>query len=87
MSITSEELVAAIHDVADGETILTPQLAVSVLEASRGAVPEEIEQEILLLIASGYTYEEIAARLHLSIEAIGTHVASVLRRLGAARVS
>ena len=56
--------------------ILSPQLAVSLLEASRNAVPEGIEQEILLLIASGYTYEEIAVRLHLSISAIESRVAN-----------
>ncbi len=81
MSITFEELVAALHQVADGEAILSPQLAVSVLEASRGAVLEGVEQEVLLLIASGYTYKEIAARLHLSNEAVETHVASALRHL------
>jgi DNA-binding NarL/FixJ family response regulator len=67
--------------------ILSPQLAVSVLEASRGAVPEETEQEVLLLIASGYSYAEVGARLHLSTSAIEAHLASALRRLGAARPS
>ncbi len=81
MSTTSEELVAAIHRAVDGDAILSPQLAVSVLEASRGAVSEEIEQEILLLLASGYSYAEIAARLHLPLEAIETHVSIALRRL------
>jgi len=39
------------------------------------------EHEILLLIARGYTYKEIAARLHLSVKTIETHVSSVLRKL------
>jgi len=39
------------------------------------------EQEVLLLIARGYTYKEIASRLHLSVKTIETHVSSVLRKL------
>ena len=61
--------------------ILSPQLAVSLLEASRGAVPEGVEREVLLLIASGYTHDEIAARLRLPTSAIDAHVASALRHL------
>ena len=39
------------------------------------------EQEVLLLIARGYTYKEIAGRLHLSVKTIESHVSSVLRKL------
>lgn len=66
-------------------SILSPQLAVSALEAFNCTAPENVEHEVLLLVASGYTYMEIAARLHLSIEAIETHVASALRHLEADR--
>jgi DNA-binding NarL/FixJ family response regulator len=68
-------------------SILSPQLAVTALEASRGAIPEGVEQEVLLLIASGYTDDEIAARLHLSIKVIETHVANALRHLDPTRIS
>ena len=87
MSNTPKELVAAVHHVADGEAPLSTQLAVFLLDAFGGTASECVEQEVLLLIASGYTYEETAARLHLSTSAIETHVASALRRRGAARVS
>jgi DNA-binding NarL/FixJ family response regulator len=36
---------------------------------------------VLQLIARGYRYKEIAARLHLSVKTIETHVSSVLRKL------
>ena len=39
------------------------------------------EHEVLLAIARGYTYKEIAGRLHLSVKTIETHVSSVLRKL------
>ena len=41
----------------------------------------EREQEVLRLIARGYTYREIATRLHLSVKTIESHVSSVLRKL------
>ena len=39
------------------------------------------EREVLQLIARGYTYKEIAARLHLSPQTVESHVSAVLRKL------
>ena len=39
------------------------------------------EREVLRLIASGYTYKEAAARLHISARTVETHVSAVLRKL------
>jgi len=39
------------------------------------------EREVLQLIARGYRYKEIAARLHLSVKTIESHVSAVLRKL------
>jgi len=95
-SITPEELVESIHRVADGDAVFSPWLAGFVLDAfSAGRADAEPatridpeldsltarEHEVLLLIARGYTYKEIAARLHLSVKTIETHVSSVLRKL------
>jgi DNA-binding NarL/FixJ family response regulator len=100
-SISPEELVAAIHRVADGDAVFSPWLAGFVLDAFTGAPGAAVppagaaagpldpeldaltarEQEVLLLIARGYTYKEIAGRLHLSVKTIETHVSSVLRKL------
>lgn len=97
-SISSAELVDAIHRVADGDAVFSPWLAGFVLDAFSGTgtagstepaarIDPELdsltarEQEVLLLIARGYTYKEIAGRLHLSVKTIETHVSSVLRKL------
>ena len=94
-SISPEELVTAIHRVADGDAIFSPWLAGFVLDAFSGNAAAETaayidperdlltarEQEVLLLIARGYTYKELAARLHLSVKTIETHVSSILRKL------
>jgi fatty-acyl-CoA synthase len=39
------------------------------------------EQEVLRLIARGYTYKEVATRIHVSVKTVETHVSSVLRKL------
>jgi DNA-binding NarL/FixJ family response regulator len=95
-SISPEELIEAIHRVADGDAVFSPWLAGFVLDAFSGnsaaadppaRIDPELdsltarEQEVLLLIARGYTYKEIAAKLHLSVKTIETHVSSVLRKL------
>ncbi len=39
------------------------------------------EQEVMRLIARGYTYKEVAAELFISIKTVETHISSVLRKL------
>ncbi|HET7045386.1 MAG TPA: response regulator transcription factor [Gaiellaceae bacterium] len=89
-TISGDELTRAIHRIADGDAVFSPRLAGFVLDAFRGGElvsdPEldlltAREREVLQLIARGYRYKEIAARLHLSVKTIETHVSSVLRKL------
>ena len=84
-------LAAAIERVASGDAVFSPRLAGFVLDAFRTGEPlaadEELEtltpreREVLQLIARGYMYKEIAARLHLSVKTVEAHVSSVLRKL------
>jgi DNA-binding NarL/FixJ family response regulator len=39
------------------------------------------EREVMRLIARGYSYKEIAARLFVSVKTVETHVSAVLRKL------
>jgi DNA-binding NarL/FixJ family response regulator len=90
-TITIDELVDAIERVHSGDAVFSPRLAGFVLDAFAGDVPvpadpeldqlTEREQEVLRLIARGYTYREIGTRLHLSVKTIESHVSSVLRKL------
>jgi DNA-binding NarL/FixJ family response regulator len=90
-SIAADELTAAIGRVAQGDAVFSPRLAGFVLDAFRSgdrltssAELDELtprEREVLQLIARGYMYKEIAARLHLSIKTVESHVSSVLRKL------
>jgi DNA-binding NarL/FixJ family response regulator len=90
-TIGAEELTAAIGRVAQGDAVFSPRLAGFVLDAFRAgdrltssAELDELtprEREVLQLIARGYMYKEIAARLHLSVKTVESHVSSVLRKL------
>ncbi|RSX54927.1 DNA-binding response regulator [Bifidobacterium dolichotidis] len=39
------------------------------------------EQEVMRLIARGYTYREVAAELFISVKTVETHMSAVLRKL------
>ncbi len=90
-TIQPDDLVAAIHRVHDGDAVFSPRLAGFVLDAFSGQAPPahdpELdllttrEQEVMRLIARGYTYREAAASLHLSVKTVETHVSAVLRKL------
>lgn len=89
-SITAPEVVDAVHRVAGGDAVFSPRLAGFVLDAFRGSappVPSELdllsprEQEVMKLIARGYTYREAASALFISDRTVETHVSSVLRKL------
>ena len=90
-TISSDELADAVARVAEGDAVFSPRLAGFVLDAFRAgdrvggdAELETLtprEREVLQLIARGYRYKEIAARLHLSVKTVEAHVSSVLRKL------
>ena len=90
-TITGPELVDAIRRVSEGDAVFSPRLAGFVLDAFRAGEPlggdSELEnltpreREVLQLIARGYRYKEIAARLHLSVRTVESHVSAVLRKL------
>ena len=90
-TISGADLAAAIERVAVGDAVFSPRLAGFVLNAFRAGDRvggdtelDELtprEREVLQLIARGYMYKEIAARLHLSVKTVESHVSNVLRKL------
>jgi DNA-binding NarL/FixJ family response regulator len=90
-TIDAGALVDAIRRVRDGDAVFSPRLAGFVLDAFSGHLPPASdpeldqltarEQEVMRLIARGYTYREVAANLHLSVKTVETHVSAVLRKL------
>lgn len=89
-SSTSQELVAAIRGVHDGEPVFTPSLAGLVLgEFRRMAAGSEAgepgltvrENDVLKLVAKGYTYREIGDKLFISTKTVQNHVQNILTKL------
>jgi DNA-binding NarL/FixJ family response regulator len=89
-SATAAEVADAVRRVASGEPVFTPSLAALVLgefrRLSERRDPDEPvltarEQEVLRLVAKGFTYREIAERLFISIRTAQNHVQNILSKL------
>ncbi len=86
-------LTQAIHAAADGEALIASSVTVRLLAAfadsSTGAPaqpvepPTDREEEVFVQVARGQTNNEIAADLHISPSTVKTHLASLMRKLGA----
>lgn len=93
--VADDDLGPALRPAAAGDEVLSPRLAQVVLDRFRTAAAggsathpstgpvllTAWEHELLLLIASGYAYPEIASRLEQPHEAIEAGVSAVLRRI------
>jgi DNA-binding NarL/FixJ family response regulator len=89
-----EDLIAAIHTIAAGDSLLSPSVTSRVIErmarqpapdASRDARLDELtprELEVLELVARGLSNGEIAAALVIEESTVKTHVKRVLMKLG-----
>ena len=86
------DLVDAVHRVAGGDAVFSPQLAGFVLDAFATDLTDPVadpeldqltprEQEVMRLLARGFAYKEIARRLTISIKTVETHASAVLRKL------
>jgi DNA-binding NarL/FixJ family response regulator len=93
-TISPADLTDAIRRVAEGDVVFSPRLAGFVLDAFRDGhsgpatsgdpdldqlTPRE--QEVLRLLARGYSYREIGSELFISIKTVETHASNVLRKL------
>ena len=89
-----EELIAAVHTIAAGDSLLSPSVTRRVIDRmSRQPEPQvgdrakldELtprEREVLELLARGFSNREIAAELVVEESTIRTHVKRVLMKLG-----
>jgi DNA-binding NarL/FixJ family response regulator len=91
-----DELVAAVHTVAAGETLCSPWLAATLLRRvaelarDRTSAPaaERLtarEREIVGLLGDGLSNKEIAARLRIELPTVKNHVHNVLEKLNVRR--
>lgn len=86
------EIADAVRSVAAGQPVFAPSLAGLVLSefrrVSSGGAPSEgepgltpRENEVLRLVAKGYTYREISERLFISTKTVQNHVQNILAKL------
>lgn len=92
-SSSSDELLDAVRRVAAGEPVFTPSLAGLVLDEFRRVTTGETaarddeprltprENEVLKLVAKGYTYREIGEKLFISTKTVQNHVQNILTKL------
>ncbi|MCX5262736.1 response regulator transcription factor [Streptomyces sp. NBC_00199] len=78
-----EEFVAALHKVADGGTVVDPEVVRQLLRRRRDPLEQLTprEREVLALIAEGRSNGAIARELVVSEAAIGKHIGNILTKL------
>ena len=80
------EVLETIRAVANGETVLSPQLAISMLRAAQEAVEHadllsDRQVEILQKIANGYGTKQVARELGITQKTVHNHLNAIYRRL------
>jgi two-component system, NarL family, response regulator DegU len=90
---STREIAEAVRMAAEGDTVLSPQLARSMLEevrrideprtAEEDRVVTKREEEVLQLIADGCSTPEVAAKLYISQKTVKNHLASIYQKLDA----
>ena len=84
-----KEIVAAIHEAAEGGSPMSPTVAASVVQLLASLTKTKTavslsprEREILGLIVEGLTAKEIAHQLDVSIHTTDTHTRHLFKKLG-----
>lgn len=92
---STREIAEAVRMAAEGDTVLSPQLARSMLDEVRRLdapaavtngderVVSKREEEVLQLIADGCSTPEVAAQLYISQKTVKNHLASIYQKLDA----
>lgn len=83
------EIVAAIHEAAEGGSPMSPKVASRVVKLlatlTKKSQPVKLsprESEILALMVDGLTAKEMAAKLNVSIHTIDSHTRHTFKKLG-----
>jgi DNA-binding NarL/FixJ family response regulator len=90
-STPGSELPAIVHDVVDGGTPISREVASYLLDIDAAAAQISLidrltprERDVVLHIARGYTYRESAAKLGMKVKTLETHMSHIFEKLGVA---
>lgn len=91
--VRGNELLDAVHQVANGRSLLDPAAAERVLARIRGDAPlgaegEKLtarEDQVLSLVAEGMSNRQVGERLGLAEKTVKNYVSSILMKLGLVR--
>ena len=85
---SAEEIAQAIRQTQAGDQVLGPEvndkLLAKDLEDKAGALHDDLtrrEREVLNLIVKGYSNQEIADALYITLKTVKTHVSNILAKL------
>jgi DNA-binding NarL/FixJ family response regulator len=79
------DLFDAIRRVAAGSRYVDPELAGDLIVPDSAALTEplsERERDVMFMLALGYTNQEVAEQLYISVRTVDTHRAHLMRKLG-----
>jgi DNA-binding NarL/FixJ family response regulator len=79
------DLFDAIRRVAAGSRYVDPELAGELIVPDSAALTEplsERERDVMFMLALGYTNQEVAEQLYISVRTVDTHRAHLMRKLG-----
>ncbi len=85
-NVSSDELAAAIRAAFLGRSTLSPEAAKALIQATRPAKQPafdltEREREVLNLVAQGYSNQQIADALVISVATVKAHISSILSKM------
>jgi DNA-binding NarL/FixJ family response regulator len=84
-SASREAVIQAIHDVAEGRSVLDPSVTDGIFGRIGGNDPDQLtdrELQCLQHLADGLSPREIAAEMHLDEETVKTYLKTIYRKLG-----
>jgi DNA-binding NarL/FixJ family response regulator len=89
--ISQDELSAALQEAIAGGNPVSPDVAQYILEIddinSRLELIDRLtprEREVVMLIAQGYTYRQVASKLGMKVKTLETHMSHIFQKLGVA---
>jgi DNA-binding NarL/FixJ family response regulator len=81
---SAADLMDAIRRVAAGSRYVDPELAGDLVVPDSAALTEvlsERERDVMYMLALGYTNQEVAEQLYISVRTVDTHRAHLMRKL------